>query len=316
MDENLVVWTTDWHALSFDGETPIIGGSGPTKLQNFVTYVNGTLDPFGCIDTGDNKDHYGATGTTDEHDNYITYVGNVLNWMTVNAGDTNALYPNLPGNHDEYYDSGETPPGGNNNFAATYDVKFWGSPYHWTTDWPAARIRFIAIHSYIHHAGTPDVPGAVDAEGLAHVDEDELAWLTNELNTLPDRYQAIVCHHFPIAEVFGNNIRYTGRAYDYATHPLNDVLADHPNQVVCSISGHRHSAFGVAVQDGVTHITGGGVSYYVGNARGCFTPITYDPVNRSLTFDCRYATSPWERISTFTPLTIQLQPHRLFFART
>lgn len=313
-NENLVVWTTDWHLVSNNSETSSTGQpTTPAKAQDVVAYINGTLDPVGCFDTGDNKDHYGAVGTEDEHDNYINYVGNELNWLTVNAGDTNALYPNLPGNHDEFYDSDVTGTG-NNDFSTTYDVKFWPSPYHWTCDWDAARIRFIGAHSYIHHDGT--ATGPVDAGGLAHITSNELAWIENEINTLPERWQSIICTHYPVNEIFGNNIKYVDDDYQYALSPFNDLMRDRSTKVLCHLSGHRHQNFWYLVQDGVHHITSGGVSYGAGNGYGTFCPISYEPDDRTITIDCRYAVAPYARFTGFTPLTFQLQPHRLFFART
>ncbi len=168
----------------------------------------------------------------------------------------------------------------------------------------------------MHHAGTPAAPGGVDANGLAHITTAELDWLENEINTLPERWQSFVCSHFPVSENFGNNVKYTDANYNYSLTPFNDIMRDASTRVLAHHSGHRHSNWAVDTQDGVTHITSGGVSYGAANGSGSFTIMTYDPANRSITMDQRLATSPYARLSGMTPLVIQLQPHRLFFART
>ena len=303
-DPNLVIWTTDWHLVSNDSEGAVTGApTSPTKAQQLVAHLN-SLNSAGCIDTGDNKDHYGSVGTTDEHDNYITYVKNALTWLSVNSG-FNATHPNLPGNHDELHDYTDTV--ANNDFSTTYDLKFWGAPYRWTADWAAPKIRFVAAHSYIHHYGNPD-SHSVDAGGFAHMDTSEIDWIDGQLSNLPAGWTAIVCTHFPIPTEIGNNIRYTGSSWDYATTPLNNMIATHSAKVVCCFSGHRHRNWQVATLGGIPHITSGGASYGLGNSNGVYVPITYDPSASTLTFDCRVATSPYARFSGFSPYVIQMTP--------
>lgn len=314
MNENLVVWTTDWHVVSFDGEPSGTGfPTGPTKAQQVVSYLN-SLEPAGCIDTGDNKDHYGAD-TGDEQDNYITYVGNQLDWLPVNGG-VNATFPTLPGNHDETYDSTST--GTGNGHFPLFDARFWAAPYHWTADWDAPRIRFIAFHAYIHHVGTLSGVGtAVDAPGFFHLESSELTWLQNELSSLPERWQAIVCCHPPILAESGNNIRYLDNVFDFgADNAVVTAITSYGSRVAAVLSGHRHNNWTVNYRGTLPYIVAGGVSYGAGNSNGVIVPITYDPTDRTLTFNILYA-SPAAGFPTFTaPFTIQLQPHRLFIART
>lgn len=305
-DANTIVWTTDWHLVATDSEQGGLGWTTPTRAQQVVSHIVSTYDPIGCIDTGDNKDIMGGGTQGAAYDNYINLVQQGLPWLTVNAGDTNALYPNLPGNHDEATDY--TVPGPANDFSTTFDPNFWGEPYHWTADWHAPRIRFIAFHSYIYH--TTAYPNFA---GFGVCPDTERAWLENELATLPERWQAIVCSHFPVPDVFGNNIHSStgGTA-------LRAVLAAYDDKIVACFSGHRHFNYNTALLNNILHITTGGVSYGLGNGRGTFSPITYNPANRTITLDCRLARvdSGYARFPGFTPLTLQLQPHRLFFART
>jgi hypothetical protein len=314
VNENLVVWTTDWHVVSFDGEPAGTGTpTSPTKAQQVVAYLN-SLEPAGCIDTGDNKDHYGAD-TGDEQDNYVTYVGNELAWLPVNPG-VNALYPTLPGNHDEVYDY--TAVGVGNNHFPLFDARFWGAPYHWTADWEAPRIRFIAFHAYIHHTGSTSGVGVhTDQPGFFHVDSNEVTWLQNELSSLPPRWQAIVCCHPPMIAEYGNNLRYLDDVFDFAAdNVVVTTLASYGPRVAAALSGHRHNNWGVIYRGTLPYIVSGGVSYGLGNGYGVLTLIRYDPNARSLTFDVRYA-RPASGFPAFTaPFTIQLQPHRLYIARS
>lgn len=248
------------------------------------------------IDTGDCKDHFGAD-TGDEQDNYISRVRGTLPYLPVNAG-VNALFPILPGNHDEVldYTSGTMPTA--TDFSL-FDARFWGAPYHWTCDWEAPRIRFIAFHSYIHHA-----QGGL--AGTAHVDASERAWLAAELAALPANWRAIVCSHFPANPAFGNNIWSTLGGTE-----LLALLATYSSVIPCYLNGHRHDNMGRNVLNGITHFDGPGMAYTLGNGYGGFVPITYDDAARTLTFDYLYGPphpGGYTRYSGYTPVVVQLAP--------
>lgn len=294
---NRLIWVSDQHVVSNDSEAGIVGDTKPFEAAAFVSHIRG-LEPYGFFDTGDCKDHYGLTGTTDEHDNYITYFRNRIPWLAVNAarpGETvNATKPILPGNHDELTDY--LTPGGVTDFSP-FDAKFWGAPYHWTADWTPAQIRIIAVHSYIAHHGDPFV-------SLGTVDTAEITWLSAELAALPVGWKAIVVAHMPFLTTFGNNVHYNQSA-------LLAVLAANNTKIAACLSGHRHLNMDNAVQDGIRHITGVSTAYTVSNALGVFAIIDYDSGAGTLTFHAHFgpgSTSLFGALppSLYTPVVVTL----------
>jgi 3',5'-cyclic AMP phosphodiesterase CpdA len=254
MSENLWVWTTDWHVTSADTEAGGLGETRPHQAASISRYIR-ALAPAGVIDTGDCKDHYGLD-TGDEHDQYITNVKNIIPWGTVNEG-VPAQAPILPGNHDEVADYG----------GGVTDFSFWGAPYHWTTDWNAAQIRFIGVHTYVEHTG--------GLAGFFHCDADERDWLQDELDALPSGWKAIICTHPSIDPAVGNEVR-----ADFGGTELRALLAANAAKITCCVSGHRHiSPPGQTTVDGIPHITGPGVSYGTGNSDGGIMILKYTGSN-------------------------------------
>ena len=289
MNPNLFVWTTDWHVVSNDLESGGIGETRPTNAAEVSAHI-AALEPAGAIDTGDCRDHLGV-GNADEFDRYIDSVRDLLPWATVNGG-VNALFPILPGNHDELHDN--TIPGSPTDFTE-FDSKFWGPPYHWTCDWEAPRIRFIALHCEIIHA--PDI-----LVSFFSLDASEVEWLEDELAALPADWQAIVCSHAPANSVFGNEIR-----HDAGGTALIATLAANRTKIAAYLCGHRHQNMSTNVKDGILHLSGPGMAYTQGNGLGGWSPITYDPQARTLTFDFLLGPpSAFTRFAGFTPIEVQL----------
>lgn len=287
---DLWIWTSDWHVPSDDAEAPIVGDTKPTDAAALVEHIN-SLNPAGVIDTGDCKDHYGP-GTGDELDNYVAIVRDgIERWGEVNPG-ASATHPILPGNHDEVQDSGAG--SGTATDFSLFDARFWSAPYHWSTDWPAAQVRFIGIHAAIIH----DQGGFT---GFFTVAQAETDWLEDELAALPGGWKAIVCCHAPLDNAaFGNGVHDAkgGSA-------LRAVLAANSAKVAACLNGHRHSKMATSVLAGIRHISGPGVSYYTGDARGGFVPITH--ADGVLTFDCLQGPpSGYGRVSGYTPITVEL----------
>lgn len=272
-DENLWIWTTDWHLVSSNVESGIIGETHPDEAQAVCAHFR-SLDPVGIIDTGDDKDHFGTSaGEINELQNFRTYVETELAgyWGTINIGDSNADFPTLPGNHDEDTDS--------NVAGATawtvWDAQMWSPPYHWTVDWDAPQVRFIAYHAEIVHAPS-------GFEGFFSVDASEADWLSDELDALPVGWKAIVCSHPPYLDALGNNIR-----SELGGAAVEIVLERNSDKIAAYLSGHRHLGMRVDIQDGITHFSAGGVAYHQGNAHGSWVPITYLPDSGALRFDFR-----------------------------
>lgn len=266
---NLWVWTTDWHVTSDDSEAGILGETKPKEAAAVVSHING-LNPAGVIDTGDCKDHYGLS-TSDEHDNYIRYVRSKMSWATVNPG-FNAKYPILPGNHDEVDDYSS--PDNGTEFSM-WDSKFWPAPYHWTCDWAAPKIRFIAMHAYIMHA-----PNGL-AGGFS-IDQVEIDWMTAQIAALPAGWKAIVCSHPPALPAFGENIWTTLGGTN-----LIAALAANNTKIVAYLNGHRHNQT-TAVQDGICHFNVGSMAYTQANGFGGFMVIEFLPGSNTLRFHYRY----------------------------
>lgn len=282
---NLFVWTSDWHVVSDASEHGLVNQTHPAEAAALAAHI-ASLEPAGVLDTGDCKDHYGAS-SGDELDRYVESVASVLPAML-----------RLPGNHDEVLDA----PAGSNDFSL-YDARLGGAPYHGTLDWPAARVRFIALHSYVHHSTD-------GFAGFAHVDSSEVAFVAAEIAALPDGWQAIVCSHFPLNPLFGAFIHFIDATYTYASpHPLLVLLAANSSRVCAYLNGHRHGNMEVNVRDGIPHLNGPGVAYTLGNGDGGISPIVYDGATRTLTFGFNYAkVPPYSPVPGYTPLVVQLPP--------
>jgi hypothetical protein len=288
---NLWVWITDCHLVNNATEPGITGQTRPTQGSAFSDYIIAQR-PAGVIDTGDCKDHFGPN-TYDQHGHYRASIRDELPWGTVTA--PSALYPILPGNHDEIYDYTESPV---TDFSL-FDQRFWPAPYHWYCDWTAARIRFIAFHSNIVH-------GPSGLQGLFQVAQSEIDYVSAQLAALPANYTAIVCCHPPIAPAFGNYIwtALGGTA-------LRAVLTANAAKITCVIGGHRHLNFPTTTLEGNQHFSGPSLAYTLGNGFGGYVPITLDPAARTLTFDYLYGRTPFTTRYTnagvpFTPIVLSL----------
>lgn len=287
--DSLWIWTSDWHVVSNDAESGIIGETHPTDAADVAAHI-ASLDPAGVIDTGDCKDHFGLAAS-DEHDRYLAAVAATLPWGTVNAG-VNATYPILPGNHDEVFDSIDS---GTVTDMTTWDAKFWGAPYHWTCDWAEPRVRFIALHCTIIHQPTV-------GSGLFAIAQSEIDYLSAQLAALAVGWQAIVCTHTSADPIFGNNIY--GPAGGDA---LLAVISASKTRIACCLSGHRHAPTLTHVLNGTRHISGPGVSYTLGNSYGGWCPIAYDDSARTLTVDFLYGPPhSYTRVAAYDPIVIQL----------
>lgn len=277
---NLAVVTTDWHLVPDDSTPGGLGETYPKEAYAVVEHIVG-MEPAGCIDMGDCKDHYVGQGPSlsAEHANYKKYVQSRIPWFPVNAptpgnGVVNATDPILPGNHDESDDY--TTPDNGVEFAP-FDSNFWAAPYHWTCDWTAPKIRFIAFHAYIIH-DDPNVDN-----GYFQMDSAELTWLTNELAALPSGWKAIVCCHPAMLATFGNEIK-----SNHGGTALLALLAANNTKIAACLGGHRHLNEPHAVQDSILHISCMSVAYTAGNQRGGFTLIEYLPGSNALRFHARY----------------------------
>ncbi len=290
---NRALWFTDWHMVSNDTEAggvpqSVAGGMHPTDSTVLAAHAN-FLDPAVVMDGGDCKDHYGTdSGVTDEHDNYNTYVRNNANmhWGTVNAdAGVTATKPILPGNHDQEWDSGDNTAGHDTSYI-TWGTKFWGAPYHWTMDWAAPKIRFIALHTTIIHITDPNIVSgtwSTGYEGWAKIAQTEVDFMVSIVDNLPTDYTAIILSHHPIASEGsgpGGGVRNdTGGASLYA------AISARTAKIMCSINGHRHLAHNfVHSAAGITHINAPGVAYRLGDTTGRFNLIDYTPATRQILF--------------------------------
>lgn len=269
---NLFIVTTDWHVVSTNAEAGIVGQSWPDDAAGLAAHL-AALGHSGVIDLGDVKDHYGA-GTGDEIDNYVSRVREVIPYATVNAGAT-ATRPILPGNHDEIADYSTA--------AATdfslFDARFWEPPYHWTCDWNAPQIRFIAAHTTIIHS--PDA-----LAGFFAIDAAEIAWIADAIDGLPQAWKAIVCTHAPIDPAIGNNVHASRGGMD-----LRAALSARSSKLVACVNGHRHLDLRLTTLDGIPHLACPGVAYTHTDQRGGFVHLIYSPGAGTITAEQHVATA-------------------------
>lgn len=281
------IGSTDWH-VGRDGNPPAY----TEAIANHIV----SLAPAGCFDLGDCKDHVGASSAP-ELVSYKALVRDVLPWAHVNPG-VNAKKPLTPGNHDEFGDYQDPGPG---NFSL-FDAALWGPPYHFTCDWPEPRIRFVVIHSRLVHPND-----TVVYPGFATTESAEWAWLDNELDLLPEGWQAIIGSHFPLHPGYGNNIGHWSWLPHGGTE-IRAILMAHAPRVTAYMNGHRHANLNASILDGIPHFNMPGVAYAGGQPSGGIVPIDYNPVARSLTFSYHIARPPFNPLAGFTPIVVQLPP--------
>jgi hypothetical protein len=263
------------------------GGTGPNRDVKpseawAVCYHIKSLDPYLVFDTGDCKDAYGVNATTTaQHANYTSIVrdSGIMPWGTVNPrADVNATRPILPGNHDEvndYTDAGTD--------FSMWNSNFWASPYHWTMDWPAPKVRFVAIHGTILHIDQATALGNAGLAGFYQMTAPEIQWMSDRVDELPSGWRAIVLTHAPIP---GSNSEFGG---GYATgipnnQALRDAIAARSSRIIACLSGHRHQDQLQLNLSGVLHICSGSMAYTT-NTFGSFNIIEYK--NNKLRFHMR-----------------------------
>lgn len=279
-----------------DATHGIIGQTHPTEGDALGAWI-AAYNPFGVFDTGDCKDGYGAANTN-QLDMYREHLRWRMPWVTLNAG-FNAQWPTLPGNHDEVDDYNTV---GSVSDFSPFTSKFWSPPFHWSFDWPAPKVRVIALHTYIQHTGGI-------AAGLAHIDTTEINFLTSQLASLPTGWCAIVCSHFPANPAFGDYVNFIDNTYEFAgPSTLANTLAANAAKIPCYLNGHRHDNMTTNTLNGIVHIDGCSTAYTLNNGSGGFVPIKYDSAARTLTFDYLYAHSAgaFTRYAGFTPIVVTL----------
>lgn len=287
---NYWIVTTDWHVVS-DGESGILGEITETNALALSRHIN-AIAPAGVISLGDSKDHYGNEAAVgDELDKYQDNFTDIVTWKATNAG-VNATIPILPGNHDEVADYNVD---GSNDFSI-WDSRYWSTPYHWTVDWTAPKIRFIGIHAYIIH--TPEAHN-----GYFQIDAGERTWLSNELGALPADYKAIICSHPGVLSSFGNEIH-----ADHGGTELLALLAANNTKIAAYICGHRHLPGNNAVQDSITHVVAGGVAYVSGDTNGAYLLLEYLPAANDIKIYLRSAGGFYGVFNpaTYTTITLSL----------
>lgn len=284
---NLLGWITDCHVTSDDAEAGGLGDTRPYEAMAVVSHIRG-LDLAGVVDTGDCKDHYGLVGTEDEHDNYINIIQGGMPWLPVNpAGDVNATYPILPGNHDALDDYLTA---GSSWNLAPFDAKFWAAPYHWTADWAGPQIRIIALHARMRHVDETQ-PGTWD------MDLAEVTWLEDQLDALPAGWKAIVATHAPMITALGSNLDLSHGGTEVLA-----VLAANVSKVVACLCGHRHVNFNSALDGaGIRHITLPSLAYGANNGNGGFTIIEYRPGTDDFKFHYRLGPGSQGLFGVFKP---------------
>lgn len=280
-EDSLLVLTADWH----------VGKQLNSRVVELVGHLN-SLGADGAIDLGDCSEGFGLA-SAHQMDEYCDIVRDEMPWLSVNPGSGNASYPILPGNHDEVHDYA-SPIGEPTDFTI-FNQRLWGPPYRWSADWAQARIRFLAIHSYIRHA-QPYL-------GFFTVDQSDVDWLEDQLDAVPNGWKAIVCSHAPANPGFGNFIfdQIGGAA-------LRQLLALKSNRIAAYLNGHRHGNMGTGVLDGIRHFNMVSTSYTQGNGLGAYATVRYSSSTNSLLFRCFYGVPPWAEFPTslYTPVNINL----------
>lgn len=288
MNANLFIGTSDWHL----GRTGTIQPATALAAAQHIASRN----PFGAFDLGDCKDRHDGTDAASQLADYVANVKNVMPWAVTREGTD----PILPGNHDDR-NADETLP---TDFSQ-FDAAIKPAPYHFSIDWPAPRVRFVAAHARIVKPGEgPTLP----YPGMFTIAPEERQWVRDQLASLPDGWSAICASHPPLHPAFGNNI---GTQWPwlpaYGGTDLAAILRD-SGKVVAYINGHRHDNMKTAVLDGITHFDGPGVAYTIGNGLGGYTEITYQPSARTLTFDYLLGRAPFARYPGYVPVVVQLPP--------
>lgn len=90
--------------------------------------------------------------------------------------------------------------------------------------------------------------------GFGKIENSELSWVISAIaDSATLGRKTIICTHFPVLDVFGNNIR-------FGQSELMTAMSNAGN-VILYLSGHRHRWGDRAVNGTTTHVNGPGLSY-------------------------------------------------------
>lgn len=225
--------TSDVHV----GRPGTFGTGEPSN--NFVHIV--AQSPAFIIATGDIANQSQTSETV--------YMANVTNALA------SVPFWILPGNHDacpELPDDGSGSAGINvcsESYSNYIAILNGGSTnLHWVHDYGQS-LRFIGFDSREIRSG--------GQAGFGKIEDWEFTWLTNEIEVARSvGKKTVLCTHFPLLDIFGNNIK---------THQT-EVLSAMSNaaNVVAYFHGHRHQWGEYVVTNGTTHVNTPGLSYSVG----------------------------------------------------
>jgi len=277
---NTAVHLTDMHVVA-TGDPGGLGEMFQEEVLAFTRHLNSMVRPSVAAIGGDARDHYRAAVT--EHELFRDYF----------LANLAMPYIHIPGNHDERYDSSDAQPTDFTQFDTVFPTEA-AAGYHSFIDWDAPNIRFITVHATIIHAPSVD-------EGFWTIALDEIDWLSDRLDELGVGQKALVVFHAPVLTGFGNNIK------DNQAELLA-LLAANSSKIPAVLCGHRHISPTSAVQDSITHVTGGTMAYTTGNDRGYFSIIEYDPVANNISIRYHYATPPYGSVgdSVYSTIVISL----------
>lgn len=224
--------------LKFGGLEPT--GDVPESVNFPLAASEATADPQqSCPIAADTQTYdkkevgYAENGAPADLKKRDDYAGCGVMLLGDNVGDDLSLNPDLrslytdvngpvralPGNHDMDYDAAD-----DSHATDTYRQNFGATHY----SYDVGETHFIALDNIEYNGVKSD--GSKN-DYLENIGEDQLKWLSNDLDTVPTDKQVVVYAHAPIVnykEVI------TDDALDFYK-----VLADHPN--VVTVGGHTHT---------------------------------------------------------------------------
>lgn len=202
-------------------------------ISNFAHFAS--LEPDAILLDGDITED-GSLVQTLEMDKIIRAFKHIPFWL-------------LAGNHDACSECGDLGgcEGGSSPCSEAYaNHRALLSPdLHWVRD-VGNTLRFIGFDSRLIRS-EPFL-------GFGKIESDELAWVTAAINqSVTDGKKTILCSHFPLIDVFGNNIKLGQAALLTAMSNAGNVLL--------YLSGHRHFWGHQATQDSTIHVSAPGLAY-------------------------------------------------------